>query len=127
MFIFLFLCMKEETIPEFLKTLSIDKNTDEFLAENKAMIQNLLNDPSFKIELAKHKALSNEIGLLIYYLILQGEFCNCAIAAIIGKKEATIAHHLRKLEKAGLIIGRKKSYFTYYSIAPTDSNPKKNN
>ena len=113
--------MKEETIQGFLKTLEIEKNPDDFIAENKIKIQSLAKDPSFKKELERHKALSNEIGLMIYHLILQGEFCNCAIAAILEKKEATIAHHLRKLEKAGLIIGRKRSYFTYYSAAPTDS------
>jgi DNA-binding transcriptional ArsR family regulator len=107
--------MKEESIQGFLDTLEIKKTPEKFIEENKSMIEEMRKEKKFKQELEKHKALSNEIGLLIYHLILKGELCNCAIAAILEKNEATIAHHLRKLEKAGLIIGRKKSYFTYYS------------
>ncbi len=110
--------MKENAIQGFLNALEIDKKADQFIEENKAMIEELRKNKKFTQELEKHKALANEIGLLIYHLILKGELCNCAIASILEKNEATIAHHLRKLEKAGLIIGRKKSYFTYYSAIP---------
>lgn len=96
--------------------MNLNISEKEFMEKYVDFLTKLHKNADFKKELTIHKALSSKLGLEIYNLLQQEEMCNCAIAGILGKNQATIAHHLRKLEQAGLIIGRKKSYFSIYTI-----------
>jgi ArsR family transcriptional regulator len=44
------------------------------------------------------------------------EYCVCELEAILNKAQSTISHHLRELEKIGLIRGWKKGKFTHYKL-----------
>lgn len=108
--------MSEPSIIDFLNLMNHPSSAEDFNNFYKSFINSLNKSPEFKSELSIHKALSNKLSLEIFKLIQKEDLCNCAIAEILNQKQATIAHHLRKLQDAGLIEGYRKSYFTIYRI-----------
>lgn len=61
-------------------------------------------------------ALGNEERLKIIESLNKQDHCVCELEAILDKSQPTISHHLRELEKIGLIRGWKKGKFTHYDI-----------
>ncbi|MHA1269948.1 MAG: ArsR/SmtB family transcription factor [Candidatus Helarchaeota archaeon] len=107
--------MKRDSLYEFLKVIGIPEEKDEFIKNHRKFIKEMSENPQFKKELAEFNALSNKIRYLIYKILSEKELCTCALAEIFEMSESTITHHLKILEKADLIIGIKKGYFTAYS------------
>ena len=108
--------MNDSSVQDFLDLMKPDVDKEDFLGKYHKLVSDLVGSPQFQRDLKIHNALANPIALQILHLLQQEDMCNCAIAEILGKKPATTAHHLRKLEQAGLILGRRKSYFTIYSL-----------
>jgi DNA-binding transcriptional ArsR family regulator len=109
--------MKNSSVQDYLDLMKPNVSKDEFLGQNRNFIQNSEKSEEFHRELKVYKALANDLSLKIFILIQrEEELCNCAIAEILNENLTTTAHHLRKLEQAGLIVGRKKSYFIMYRI-----------
>lgn len=108
--------MNDSTVQDFLDLMKPGVKKEDFLQKYRQYLDELHSSPKFDADLKIHNALSSKLAMEIFHIIQQEDICNCAIADILGKKQATIAHHLRKLEQAGLIIGRRKSYFTIYSV-----------
>jgi ArsR family transcriptional regulator len=52
------------------------------------------------------------------------ERCVCELEAILDKSQPSISHHLRELEKAGLIRGWKKGKYTYYNLVKEEFKEK---
>jgi ArsR family transcriptional regulator len=67
-------------------------------------------------------ALGNKERLLILTALMNKERCVCELEAILDKSQPSISHHLRELEKVGLIRGWKKGKFTYYSLLKEEFN-----
>lgn len=61
-------------------------------------------------------ALGNETRLQILRLLLSGEMCVSDIVESVGGAASTVAHHLRTLEDAGLIVSRRHGRSTYYAV-----------
>ncbi|MDX1798673.1 MAG: metalloregulator ArsR/SmtB family transcription factor [Candidatus Lokiarchaeia archaeon] len=61
-------------------------------------------------------ALGNKERLVILTALMNKERCVCELEAILDKSQPSISHHLRELEKAGLIRGWKKGKYTYYTL-----------
>ncbi|MFX1304417.1 MAG: ArsR/SmtB family transcription factor [Promethearchaeota archaeon] len=61
-------------------------------------------------------ALGNRERLTILTALKDKERCVCELEAILDKSQPSISHHLRELEKVGLIRGWKKGKFTYYTL-----------
>ncbi len=61
-------------------------------------------------------ALGNKERLTILIALKSKERCVCELEAILDKSQPSISHHLRELEKAGLIRGWKKGKYTYYTL-----------
>ncbi|MHA1700548.1 MAG: ArsR/SmtB family transcription factor [Promethearchaeota archaeon] len=101
-------------IADFLTETSSKCKVDEFLLRLKDKVAGIKANEDFRKELELHKMLSSEIRLLIYNLIKDEPLCTCAISGILGLSEATISHHIKKLEKGGLIIGKREGRFTVY-------------
>ncbi|MHA1231080.1 MAG: ArsR/SmtB family transcription factor [Candidatus Helarchaeota archaeon] len=107
--------MKRDRLCEFLKVKNIPDKKEEFLKKYREKIKDISKSQDFIDDLTKFNALSNKIRFLIYKLLLENELCTCALAEIFNVSESTITHHLKILEKAGLIVGIKRGYFTFYS------------
>ncbi|MHA1340130.1 MAG: ArsR/SmtB family transcription factor [Promethearchaeota archaeon] len=105
---------KKDILNDFLKLINLDIDPNEFRKQKKRLAEEIKSKEEFNKELIFHQALSNNTRLLIYKLLVNEPLCTCAIAEILGLSKGTITHHLKLLEKANLIIGRKKGYFTIY-------------
>lgn len=63
------------------------------------------------------KALADENRAKIAYCLCQdGELCVCDIANIIDSSVATASHHLRTLNKQGIVKYRKEGKLAFYSL-----------
>jgi len=61
--------------------------------------------------------LGNKDRLLIVKTLKErGELCVCELELLLDKSQPSISHHLRNLERVGLIRGWKKGKFTYYDL-----------
>ena len=99
---------------EFLKVCEINEDPGEFIKEKLDFIDKKLKSEDFQNKLKHHTALANKNRLLIYQLIQEGELSNGALAKILSLSEGSITHHTKKLDDAGLIIGRNKGHFIIY-------------
>ncbi|QSO47749.1 ArsR/SmtB family transcription factor [Alicyclobacillus mengziensis] len=66
-----------------------------------------------------HKALGDETRLKILAMLLVQDVCLCEIVDGLKIPTSTINHHLKILERGGVIEGRREGKFTVYSIDPT--------
>lgn len=63
------------------------------------------------------KALADENRAKISYALCQDEeLCVCDVANIIGASVATTSHHLRTLNKQGIVKYRKEGKLAFYSL-----------
>lgn len=63
-----------------------------------------------------HKALGDETRLKIVAMLLVQDVCLCEIVEGLKIPTSTINHHLKILERGGVITGRREGKFTVYSI-----------
>ena len=61
-------------------------------------------------------ALANKKRLVIIKILKEKDRCVCELEALLDESQPSISHHLKILEKAGLIRGWKKGKFTHYDI-----------
>ncbi|SOC41763.1 ArsR/SmtB family transcription factor [Ureibacillus acetophenoni] len=63
------------------------------------------------------KALADENRAKISYALCQDdELCVCDVANVIGSSVATASHHLRTLNKQGIVKYRKEGKLAFYSL-----------
>ncbi len=62
------------------------------------------------------KALSDETRLRILNILYEKELCVCDIKESLDVLQTKASRHLSYLKKAGLISGRKKAQWVYYSL-----------
>ena len=78
---------------------------------------NLRAARAFDTSLAGYKALADENRLLAMALLARRrELCACEIQAATGLTHATVSHHMRVLEAAGLVRSRRSGKWVYYAI-----------
>jgi ArsR family transcriptional regulator len=77
---------------------------------------NLNKDKESNTYVKFFNAVGNEVRLNIVKLLNEKEYCVCELEAILDKPQSSISHHLKILEKTGLIRGIKKGYFTHYEL-----------
>jgi ArsR family transcriptional regulator len=106
--------MTEERFKKYIFELERGTSCTEFLENYNNVVLSLKKDPKSEKEYKTHKALSNKKRFLIYKLLIEKPMCTCALAKVFQISDGTISHHLKILEEAGLIIGKKESYFTRY-------------
>ena len=61
-------------------------------------------------------ALANKKRLIIINVIKEKDRCVCELEALLDDSQPSVSHHLKILEKAGLIRGWKKGKFTHYDV-----------
>ena len=113
-FSFFFLLNMDSRFLDFLKVCEINEHPGEYIKDKLNFVDKKINSEDFQNELKHHSALANKNRLLIYHLIQDGELSNGALAKILGLSEGSITHHIKKLDDAGLIIGRNKGHFIIY-------------
>ena len=84
----------------------------------------LASTPDFPVEDAvrlaiRLKALADPTRLrLIAFMLSQPgrEACTCDLAPVVGLSEPTVSHHLKTLEKAGLVSKERRGMSVYYAV-----------
>jgi len=89
----------EQHYEDLVKKKELFKNDKE-----KALIKTIL------------EALGSSDRLLILDALMEHDRCVCELEALMEKAQASVSHHLKILEDAGLIKGWKKGKFTHYSL-----------
>ncbi len=64
------------------------------------------------------KALAVEQRAKIMSLLCDRSLCAGALARKLHLSAGAVSQHLAILKKCGLVIGRKRGYFTHYRVAP---------
>lgn len=67
------------------------------------------------------KALADPTRLRLLAYILDRadqEACTCDLAPLVGLTDATVSHHLKKLEAAGLVTKERRGMSVFYSVVP---------
>ena len=62
------------------------------------------------------KALGEKNRLMILDMLSCGELCACEIIEGLELTQPTVSHHMKILQEAGLVRGRKEGKWTHYSI-----------
>jgi len=67
------------------------------------------------------KALADPARLrLVSFLLDQAdlEACTCDLAPVLNLSEPTVSHHLKTLEKAGIVFKERRGMNVYYQVVP---------
>lgn len=91
-------------------------NGDKYFEWLQEIGKDLKFDENLNSLLAFFNALGNKERLTILKALKNKERCVCELEAILDKSQPSISHHLRELEKVGLIRGWKKGKYTYYTL-----------
>lgn len=87
------------------------------VADYKAEAQDARAEPSFRLALARAKAMSDESRLTALALLKRrGEMCACEIQAALDLTHGTVSHHMQILEEAGLVHVERRGRWAYYSL-----------
>ncbi|MCA9990651.1 MAG: winged helix-turn-helix transcriptional regulator [Ardenticatenaceae bacterium] len=65
------------------------------------------------------KALADPNRLRIFAELMRGDSCNCELGDVLGLAPNLLSHHLRSLEKAGLVQSRRDTVdgrWIYYTV-----------
>ncbi|MFO7794684.1 MAG: ArsR/SmtB family transcription factor [Promethearchaeati archaeon] len=113
--------MKQQKKREIINSLRLCKDLSDKALENyfenlRKIGKNFTKDNMLKNLEKFFTILGNDTRLIILKLLSQNDYCVCELEAILDKAQSSVSHHLRLLEKAGLIRGIKKGYFTHYEI-----------
>ncbi|MHA1670575.1 MAG: ArsR/SmtB family transcription factor [Promethearchaeota archaeon] len=106
--------MTQDRFKNFIDSLDEKITCDDYIHQNRVLINDVNKNPEFNKEIKMHKALSNKKRFLILKILQNQPICTCALAKVFGTTDGAITHHLKILENAGLIIGKKQGYFTMY-------------
>jgi ArsR family transcriptional regulator len=91
-------------------------NVNNYFEELQEFGKLIKNEENFLEILNFCNCLGNEERLKIIESLNKKDYCVCELEAILNRAQSTISHHLRELEKIGLIRGWKKGKFTHYHI-----------
>ncbi|GAB4309076.1 MAG: metalloregulator ArsR/SmtB family transcription factor [Promethearchaeota archaeon] len=102
-----------------LETLSKCEDVEDPV-EHVEMLRQLrqeVQESEEKVKLRRvFEAVGNPDRFAIVDLLRGHSLCVCELEAALGKSQSTVSHHLRFLERAGLVRGWKKGKFTHYSL-----------
>jgi len=113
--------MKQQRKREIINSLRLckdisDKDLENYFENLRKIGKNFTKDNMLKNLEKIFTILGSDTRLIILKLLSQNDYCVCELEAILDKAQSSVSHHLRLLEKAGLIRGIKKGYFTHYKI-----------
>ncbi len=64
-------------------------------------------------------ALADPVRLRLLSIVAAGgEVCSCNLEGPLNKRQSTISHHTSVLHSAGLLVGRRRGRWMYWSVVP---------
>ncbi|MFX1276859.1 MAG: ArsR/SmtB family transcription factor [Promethearchaeota archaeon] len=108
---------REKEIKEILCSCNENGCVETYFKELKDYGMKLKMSQKFSQLIEFFNSLGNKDRLMIIKTLKEkGEQCVCELETILDKSQPSISHHLRSLERIGLIRGWKKGKFTYYDL-----------
>jgi ArsR family transcriptional regulator len=81
--------------------------------------------PNERVDLM-FRAFSDRNRLRILHVLQDGEMCVGDIVAVLQAPQPRVSRHLAYLRRAGLVVARKTGLWSFYSLAPVQSDFHKN-
>ena len=107
---------REKEIKITLSKCEDVQNVDSYFSQL-SILREKLKGEQFPDDLTEFfSALANKKRVMILSILKKKDRCVCEIEAILDESQPAVSHHLRILEKAGLIKGWKKGKFTHYEV-----------
>ncbi len=72
------------------------------------------------------RAFSDRNRLRILHLLQGGEMCVGDIVGVLEVPQPRVSRHLAYLRRAGLVVARKEGLWSFYSLAPSETQFHKN-
>jgi ArsR family transcriptional regulator, lead/cadmium/zinc/bismuth-responsive transcriptional repressor len=69
------------------------------------------------------QGLADETRLRIILILLIEDCCMCEIVSVLKAAASTISHHLKVMEKGGIITSRREGKFTIFSLNKEKLHP----
>ena len=115
------LIIKEERKLEIIESLKTcvdlhDRDLETHFENLHHIGKKLEDDDAISLLSQYFNILGNKERLKIIKVLNVKDYCVCELEAILDKSQSSISHHLRILEKRGLIRGVKRGYFTHYEL-----------
>jgi len=108
---------RKKEITEIMRSCLGEGCCTEHFTELQEIGTNIRTDKEFLNLVDFFSILGNKDRLLILKVLKErGEQCVCELELLLDKSQPSISHHLRNLERIGLIRGWKKGKFTYYDL-----------
>jgi len=108
---------RKNEISEIMRSCLGESCCMEHFDEMQEIGTNIRSNKEFINLLEFLSALGNKDRLVIVKILKEmGEQCVCELELLLDKSQPSISHHLRNLERIGLIRGWKKGKFTYYEL-----------
>ena len=99
--------------------LSVGEEIEEVVRVAERTYPILTQDTELEELALFHKALGDKTRLKIVGMLLVQDVCLCEIVEGLQIPTSTINHHLKILERGGVIEGRREGKFTVYSLDET--------
>jgi len=106
----------KEDIKSLIECIGLNVDVNEYIRNLEKNRDEILSKKDFKEKVIYHKALGHETRYLIYNLIQKKEMCICELSTILTSTQPTISHHVKILERAGLVTGVKSGKFIHYQV-----------
>ncbi|ODA42041.1 metalloregulator ArsR/SmtB family transcription factor [Desulfosporosinus sp. BG] len=75
-----------------------------------------IDESGIRQEAKRYKALGDETRLKMFRVLEKGERCVCEMMDLFQMNQSAASHHLKILENAGLVEGRRVGKFVYYCV-----------
>jgi len=70
-----------------------------------------------------YRALADPVRLkLLSMVVAAGEVCSCDLVEPLAKSQPTVSHHTKLLADAGLIVGRRRGRWVWWSVVPEQAD-----
>lgn len=96
------------------------EDPQRYVAELRHLVDDMARVDEAEERCKLFKALADTKRLRILKLLGVREMCVCEVMIVLDLTQPTASHHLKILENAGLVKGRKEGRWVYYSV----KNPK---
>ncbi|HDZ18969.1 hypothetical protein LCGC14_0721380 [marine sediment metagenome] len=106
---------KEEIIAKLVKCEDV-KNPEKHFEQLRLMGNKLMQNSKSEDLIITLNALANKKRVQILKILREKDRCVCELEAILDESQPSISHHLKILEKVGLVKGWKKGKFTHYDF-----------
>ncbi len=102
------------------QAMQINLPHDHGNSEREQMLASMWSNENFDTVSRLFKQLSDSTRLRIFWILCHSEECVINLSAIMNMSSPAVAHHLKLLRDADLVVTRREDKEVYYSVAKTE-------